>query len=248
MAEQKTDSICEKITFSSEGFALKGYLHLPAGKSVRHPVVIGSHGLLSTGNSQKQIALAEVCNKYSIAFFRFGHRGCGESQGNFRDVTSLEARHRDLISAAETVRSRNDIGKQTGLFGSSMGGATCLSAAKILGVHAIVTFAAPIRSNSIVKAVENPGDSDMSESLIDREKLQFDISDRLYEIHNILIFHGDSDTVVPPSQAVELYEKAGETKKLVMQERGDHPMNNTKHQEIFMKETVAWFRKFLVSS
>ncbi len=245
MAEQKTGSTCEQISFSSDSFVLKGYLHLPAGESIRHPVVIGSHGLLSTGNSMKQIALAKACNKYGIAFFRFDHRGCGESQGNFRDVTSLEARRRDLISAAETIRSRNDIGKQTGLFGSSMGGATCLSAAKILDVNAIVTFAAPIRSSSIFKAVENPQHSDMSESLIDREKLQFDISDRLYEIHNILIFHGDTDSVVPPSQALELYEKAGETKKLVMQQGGDHPMNDTKHQEIFMQETVSWFREFL---
>ena len=50
-------STCTEIAFSSDGLLLKGFLHLPARK--QPPVVIGSHGLLSSGASPKQVALAQ---------------------------------------------------------------------------------------------------------------------------------------------------------------------------------------------
>jgi alpha-beta hydrolase superfamily lysophospholipase len=115
----------KNITFSSNGFTLKGTLHLPDAE--HPPVVIGSHGLFSSGSSPKQIALAKRCNACGIAFFRFDHRGCGQSQGIFQEVTTLEARCNDMISAIKTIQNRNDTGNRIGLFGSSMGGAVCLS-------------------------------------------------------------------------------------------------------------------------
>ena len=47
----------KEIYFGSDEYQLRGVLHLPAEKNP--PTVIGSHGLLSTGDSPKQIALAE---------------------------------------------------------------------------------------------------------------------------------------------------------------------------------------------
>ncbi len=74
-------SIIKDISFFSDGFKLKGYLHLPSTN--RPPVVIGSHGLYSSSSSPKQIALADQCNRFGIAYFRFDHRGCGGSEGKF---------------------------------------------------------------------------------------------------------------------------------------------------------------------
>ena len=102
------------ITFESDGFFLKGMLHLP--KTDLPPIVIGSHGLLSNSYSPKQIALARECNANGIAYFRFDHRGCGQSNGVFNEVTSLEGRHNDLISAIKTMQMRKDIGEKIGLF------------------------------------------------------------------------------------------------------------------------------------
>ena len=99
--DSDTRFIIKRITFLSGGFRLKGVLHLPSAENP--PLVIGSHGLESSGDSPKQIALAEKCNKAGIAFFRFDHSGCGNSEGNFPEVTSLESRREDLISAYKTV-------------------------------------------------------------------------------------------------------------------------------------------------
>lgn len=230
----------KNITFSSNGFILRGTLHLPAIE--RPPVVIGSHGLFSSSSSPKQIALAKQCNACGIAFFRFDHRGCGQSNGIFKDVTSLEARCNDLISAIKIIQNRKDAGNRIGLFGSSMGGAVCLSVFAASDLYSIVTCATPVRSSSIIKSLEKPEDSDMLKKPFHKRYLESNISDKLSSAHHILIFHGDSDELVPPSNAKEIYEKAGDPKKLILQKSGDHRMSNKKHQENFVVESALWFK------
>ena len=229
-------SICKKISFLSDNFLLRGMLHIPTAE--KGPVVIGSHGLLSSGNSPKQIELARRCNDFGIAFFRFDHRGCGKSEGVFKEVTSLDARRTDILSAIETIRGQGYIGSRIGLFGSSMGGAACISAAGTTKIDSMVISAAPLRSRMIKRP-------DEKEDKVEYKKLSFDISGKLSGINNILIFHGDADQVVPFSNALELYEKAADTKKLIIQENGDHLMSNKAHQEEFIREAGLWFKNGL---
>jgi len=236
-------SIIKKISFFSGGFKLKGYLHLPTAK--RPPVVIGSHGLYSSSSSPKQIALAEKCNRFGIAYLRFDHRGCGSSEGNFGKVTSLEARARDLADAVAVIINRSDTADRFGLFGSSMGGTVCLSVAAELGANTLVTFAAPIRSRILEKGLPMSENSDTSEIFLDAQKRRFDITDKLPAVSNILIFHGEADDVVPVSHAEEIYSLVQQPKKLIKQKRGDHPMSNNAHQKIFIRETSLWFKRGL---
>jgi len=230
----------KNITFSSNGFILKGTLHLPAAEYP--PVVIGSHGLFSNGSSPKQIALAKQCNAFGIAFFRFDHRGCGQSQGVFQNVTSVEARCNDMFSAIKIIQNRKDTGNRIGLFGSSMGGTVCISVFAKSDVYSIVTCAAPVRSNSIIKTLEKSHNSNTPNPTFYKRYLDSDISDKLSSIHHILIFHGDSDALVPPLNAREIYEKAGDPKKLIIQKDGDHRMSNKTHQENFVRESALWFK------
>ncbi len=236
-------SIIKKISFFSGGFKLKGYLHLPTAK--RPPVVIGSHGLYSSSSSPKQIALAEKCNRFGIAYLRFDHRGCGSSEGNFGKVTSLEARARDLADAVAVIINRSDTADRFGLFGSSMGGTVCLSVAAELGANTLVTFAAPIRSRILEKGLPMSENSDTSEIFLDAQKRRFDITDKLPAVSNILIFHGEADDVVPVSHAEEIYSLVQQPKKLIKQKRGDHPMSNDTHQTTFIRETSLWFKRGL---
>ena len=230
----------KKVLFSSNGFTLNGTLHLPAAPNP--PVVIGSHGLFSSGSSPKQITLARQCNEFGIAFFRFDHRGCGKSDGVFEDVTTLEARCNDMISAIQTIQNRKDTGSRIALFGSSMGGSVCLSVFAASHASSIVTCAAPVRSSSIIKKLEKSDHSNTLTPPFYKRYLDSDISDKLPSTHHILIFHGDSDELVPPSNAKEIYEKAGDPKKLIIQKHGDHRMSNKTHQENFVRESALWFK------
>lgn len=227
------------MSFHTDGLKLKGVLHLAGDKP--SPVVIGSHGLYSNSNSPKQIALAEQCNRLGIAYFRFDHRGCGSSEGEFDRVTSLEARCRDLMAAVKTINNRIDTTGRLGLFGSSMGGTVCLSAAGRLAASSVVTFAAPIRSDLAGSQLERS----RSEIVFDAARRPFDVTEGLSAISNILIFHGDADDVVPVSHAREIYNLACQPKQIIIQKHGDHPMSNREHQNEFVRESSLWFKQGL---
>lgn len=232
----------EKINFTVDGLLLYGKLHLPAIE--RPPLIIGCHGLFSTQESPKQIALAAACNASGMAYFRFDHRGCGISQGNFEQITTLGARCRDLESAISVMRHRGDTGC-IGLFGSSMGGSVCLSVAAVRKVAGIVTFAAPLRSNSSLRGPAQTTDAGPSGIFLDAQQIDFDISGKIPDIDHLLVIHGESDKTVPVAHAQEIYGLAGVPKKLIIQPGGDHRMSNAEHQRVFIREATDWLKSAL---
>ncbi len=228
-----------EIQFLSETFWLKGVLHLPP--VVKPPFVIGSHGLLSDKDSPKQIALAQRCNQLHMAYFRFDHRGCGESQAPFDEVTSLEARQADLKAAAKMLASRSDLGTPMGLFGSSMGGSVCLSVARNLAARAVVTWAAPIRSADLIPQQGWATGGPTSPF----EKHPFDIAPAIDGLRNLLIFHGDADQIVPIAHAQQILARAGDPQKLVVFSQSDHRMSRPADQQAFVQVAAEWFHGFL---
>ena len=223
--------------FSSDDFRLQGTLHLPEQP---HPnLIVGSHGLYSSGDSPKQVALARACSKMGIAYFRFDHRGCGRSEGHFEAVTSLAGRRRDLIDAVTFLRAQFPLGSGLGLFGSSFGGATCLAAAPFLEPNRMVTLAAPVDSRSILAAHE--ADPPVAPPFMDAA-LQFDLRGNLKSITNLLVIHGANDMVIPASQAQLIFNGAGDPKKLLTLPGGDHRLSQKDHQQRFMDAALDWFR------
>ena len=226
------------IPFVADGFLLKGTLHLPAADSP--PVVIGCHGLLSDRSSPKQIALAEACNALGLAFFRFDQRGCGESAGRLETVTSLEGRASDLLHAIRMLESRSGLGKRFGLFGSSMGGAVCLRVASARPVAAVVTFAAPVRSLPLERPSRGSEASPERRRMASVLREAFELGGALSRVRNILVVHGEADDLVPLSHAHEIFDHAGEPKRLLVQKGGDHLMNDAAHQAEFIREASLW--------
>lgn len=239
MVNFRKNSVIKEITFLADEFKLKGYLHLPP--LAYPPFVIGCHGLFSDKNSPKQIELAQHCNQLNIAYFRFDHRGCGESKAPFDAVTSLDARCRDLKFAVDMLKARDDLDNQMGFFGSSMGGCVCLAAARDLAAHAVVTWAAPIRSADLVSQQDHSsGNSDFP-----FKNNPFDISSTLAGLRNVLIFHSAADETVPLAHADEIYERISEPKKLVVFSQSNHLMSEPDDQQTFMREASLWFKAFL---
>lgn len=234
----------QTIWFESQGLNIHGMLHLP--DIHKPPVVVGAHGLMSNGDSPKQIALAEKCNEIGVGYFRFDHRGCGQSEGGFAEVTTFDGRCRDLMDAITNLLDMDVTDGRIGLFGSSLGGAAVLASASLLNPRAIVTVAAPIRSGAIRAPYINDAASRPVLESLNREQLFFDISDRIAGLSDLLIFHGDADTIVPYENAREIYELADNPKELVRLENGDHPMSDENHQATFMARTIEWYRDKLL--
>lgn len=236
-----------KIEFTSDHLKLKGILHLPDKK--HPPLVVGSHGLEGSKESAKQQVLSHLLVDHQMAFFRFDHRGCGQSQGNFLEDTSLEKRTIDLIAAVTHVLSLGLTSRDVAVFGSSMGGATCINAWEKLqqmdlNLCGAVLCAAPIKSRTIENIPLAGNDSRPALPLsFFKENLLFDLTGKAEHLSDLLIFHGDQDAIVPVSNAHELYRAAGQPKELIIQEDGDHQMTIPAHQKEFEKETISWFSR-----
>jgi len=232
--------ITELVSFVSDGLTLRGVLHLP--DQLPAPVAVGCHGLFADKESPKQQALALACCDKGLAFFRFDHRGCGQSDGNFAAVTSLAARCRDLERAVETVSGQSKILGLAALFGSSMGGAVVLASARQWPGIRMVTVAAPLESEPVAAAVQLSDNSTartLPPSFYD-QALRFDISPAVMGLSNILLFHGEKDAVVPVEHARRIYDLCADPRELVIFPGGDHRVSDLRHQKVFLTKAVDW--------
>ncbi|MFZ5563577.1 MAG: alpha/beta hydrolase [Thermodesulfobacteriota bacterium] len=235
--------ITELLSFEADGLTLRGVLHLPDRLPV--PFVVGCHGLFADGESPKQKALAQACCEKGMAYLRFDHRGCGRSDGNFAAATSLEARCRDLESAVEAVARHKNIASLAGLFGSSMGGAVVLAAARQWPGIRVATVAAPIESEPVAAAVQL-SDDPMARTLPPAfydQALRFDITDAVTGLANVLLFHGEKDTVVPVDHARRIYSLCADPREVVIFKGGDHRLSAAHHQQSFVRKAANWLAR-----
>ncbi|MCF8125918.1 MAG: lysophospholipase [Desulfotignum sp.] len=233
--------------FMVEHLALKGELFLP--DTPRPPLVVGSHGLEGSRHSTKQKILSCLLPENGIAFFRFDHRGCGDSQGSFVMETSLDKRTQDFVAAAGHALSLNMTSRHLGVFGSSMGGATCINAWQIIEKTDVrlcggVLCAAPVRSRTIhnipIQANENRPALPLD---FFKKNLLFDLMDQAGALHHVLVFHGDADQVVPVSNARDIFDRMQPPRHCIIQKGGDHQMSSCFHQAEFETQAIAWFKK-----
>lgn len=232
----------KNIFFNVDGLVLAGTLHDPGIKNP--PMVVGCHGLFADRMSPKQVALARAVCKKGIAFFRLDHRGCGQSQGDFKKVTTLSGRCADLLGAIAMLREKGLASQKVALFGSSMGGAVCLYAAQKTPVDCIVTNAAPVKFNPVFDILKAHGQDHLLSHEFYEENPCLDAPGAL-PLSGLLIFHGQKDETIPVSHAHELFDMALEPKKKIIFKNGDHSMSDPKNQKIFVTESVKWYEKHL---
>lgn len=226
------------LYFDSDGFKLAGTLHLPDRSNP--PVLIGCHGLLANRNSVKQISLARACNRIGFAYFRFDHRGCGDSEGQFLEVTSLAARVKDLYHAVTALQHHSQVGQLSALFGSSFGGSVVLDYVDRYQSPALITYAAPIKSTDISRSNIRDNNGKAPSSALLTDALEFDITAKLKSASHILVAHSEGDETVPVAHAHEIYRSCGDPKKLLIFPEGDHRMSDVSHQHLFEAQFIDW--------
>jgi len=202
-----------------------GVIHWP--KEVPAPLVIGSHGLFSSKESSKFILLGERFSEEGIAFLRYDHQGCGESEGEL--VGDPRSRFKDLESIFEFVMAHPLAKKESvGLFGSSLGGfISILKGAKDPRVKALVLLATPLSLKGLKGAKA------------------LDIKEEIRKVKNTLIIHGTQDEVVPFSEAQRLFELAQEPKKFAPLPGADHRISAPEDRLKVVKLSLDWFKNFL---
>jgi uncharacterized protein len=70
--------------------------------------------------------------------------------------------------------------------------------------------------------------------------MAFDITPGLGSVHDILVVHSENDETVPVAHAREIFNSAGDRKKLIIFPGGDHCMSDAAHQQKFEVRFIDW--------
>lgn len=231
----------EEFQLNSAHNTIKGVVTLPDGGG-RFPCVILSHGLVSSKESSKYIALSEAFLEQKIATCRFDYHGCGESSGNIEETT-LTIRLENLNVVTDFVLNHKNIDtERIGLLGSSFGGVTSiLKAARDKRIKCISFWATPYK-------LEKREDEDISgirfKDEIYRDFSKYDILSEAEKVSCGLGIHGDADEVVPYQEGIEIYKHMSGPKRFELIEGADHVFSDPVHRQRVIELSVRWFMDF----
>jgi len=225
----------EKVTYpNARGLRLAGLLCSSRKKGA---VLIVCHGF--TGSKEgggRALEMAEELGKRGYAALLFDFSGCGESEGDFADI-SLTGQINDLKSSVDFCLALGF--ERIILTGRSFGGTTalCLGGAD-RRVAGVCTWAAPSEpfdlfnckrdqllreKGGLVPLSGEQGTVYVREGFFS-DLRQHDLYGRaaLLTPRPLLVVHGSSDSVVPDWNARAIYEAAGEPKEIRIVEGADH--------------------------
>jgi pimeloyl-ACP methyl ester carboxylesterase len=248
----------ESLTvLSPAGDTLRAVIHRPAPARRSDHCVILCHGMLSSKDGTKQIALSAALETLGVACLRFDFSGCGESEGRIEDMT-ISRRIGDLTAVAEEAQRRGF--PFISLVGSSLGAAVSVLAAGrgvIPTPICIVLFAAVSRPARILEGF--PRDQVARWKASGRFQLEgvsirwgfFDDASRL-DIPGAagairsptLLIHGSADALVPPSSSMEIHDALDTPREIVILDGADHAFTQAAHQARLVDLTASWILRW----
>ncbi len=252
----------ERVTFfNSLGQRLAGRLHTArALAGSLGPTVVLAHGMLSTKDGTKQVALARVLSELGFSVLRFDFSFVGESEGRFEEITFSQEVD-DLRSAVAWVRGLG--GGPVGLLGSSMGGAVAiLYASTNPEIKALVTVAAVARPERLAgqmgelrahvarwkaEGAAFGAEGEVGPKFFEDARKQDVLAAVGAVSAPVLILHGGRDEVVPVEEAYALAERACGEKCLRILRDADHRFSKEEDLRELVAASADWFARHLRS-
>lgn len=247
------------ITFINErGKQLVGILHLPDKE--KPPLVIICHGFQNPKTDSKYVRLARDLWKEGILIFRFDFEGCGDSEGDPKDLT-IEGEVSDLNSALNAVLKERDVDqKRIAFVGGSLGSVVVslfVEKFKILA-KTLVFWSQAFRQKELIKTwftkeelkeIKRKGFLIKGNKIIGKddylENKNRNYSPILSKLNlPILIIHGKEDEDVP----LEFSKKLAEKYKNITLEilpKTNHKFDDLISQKKLVKITVDWLKQYL---
>ena len=187
------DGQTQEITFTSDGLALEGILHLPDSSPSPAVAVCHPHPLYGGDmHNSVVVALCRAAAARGIAALRFNFRGVGRSQGSFADGVGERADAAAALAHLPQLPEVDD--DRVGIVGYSFGAAVALLAAGE-GLRAVVAVSTPTIARGLSEiAIRCPA----------------------------LLVVGEQDQVAPPSRLASLGQAIGPQAELVVVPGADH--------------------------
>ena len=249
----------EKVQFLSDGYKIIGNLHLPRKNA---PAVVLCHGLASSKDSEKWLALTYRLYDEGSAVLRFSFRGCGLgdewSEGASEDTT-LTNRVKDYQAALDFLQASGRVDmSRVGVVGSSLGVCTAL-AGNDPRVKAYVFLATPPRMMPTPEMLKSfaekgyfeyaSGESPMvfrvTKALFD-DFQQYDMFELIKKLRRpVLMIQGSKDEI-PIKYVRELFNNASEPKRFELIEGGTHSFaDDPAHLAKVIDLSAEWFKRYL---
>lgn len=233
----------EVFELKSQYNRIKGVLITPEGEG-RYPCVILSHGLVSSKESSKYVAISEVFRQIGIGTCRFDYHGCGESTGQIEETT-LTIRLENLECVTAYVSGHRLIdGEKLGILGSSFGGVTGLiKASRDKRIRCVSFWATPYRLKK--EKGDTISDIRFRDTIFD-DFSRYDVLNEARNVSCALCIHGDMDEVVPYQEGIAIFDCIQEPKRLEIIKGADHILSDPDHRQRAIDLASEWFTRFLL--
>jgi uncharacterized protein len=222
---------------------ISGLMVLPEGKGT-FPCVVLSHGLISSKESSKYVAISERFAEAGIASCRFDYHGCGDSGGNIEETT-LTIRLDNLNAIVDYVLHHRGVNPdKAGIIGSSFGGTTGLiKSARDKRIKCASFWATPYM---LAKEGDGSIDTIYFEDDIYTDFSTYDILSESGNVSHAMVVHGEQDETVPCNEGKQIYENLQQPKKLEIIKGGNHVFSDPSHREKVINLALDWFDTYLL--
>lgn len=248
----------EKLVFpNSKGENLSALLERPAGNI--HAYALFAHCFTCSKNIGTATRVCRALAERGIATLRFDFTGLGNSEGDFSN-TNFSSNVDDLVSASDFLSEFYEIPKI--LVGHSLGGAAVIAVtARLPGVRAVVTIAAPSDPAHMHHLLRDSVPEIMHKgwAMVEiggqkfRIKKQFleDVSEQNLErvLENLdrplLIMHSPRDELIDIEHAYHLFDVARGPKSFITLESADHLLSNPEDATYAAETIAAWASRYV---
>ena len=218
---------------------LAAVVHLP--RKLPCAAVVCCHGLMSRKDSAKHVAVGEEMSRAGLAVVRFDFSGCGQSSVE-PEGTLVGSRLGDLGRVLDYVSKQTWCDGRIALLGSSFGGYLALLEADGGGerIRAAACWATPF---DIVR-LGPPAEMLPEAAGLSRKGFRLGEPDNLGGIgpvRNVLLIQGQEDEVAGWGEAVELYRRLGDPKKLLLMRSAEHLLLDPGWRALAIRASLEWF-------
>lgn len=252
----------EQIVITVNDYQLKGVLHVPEqSNNKKLPLVIICHGFISSKVGQHRIFVKtarELC-RVGFAVLRFDYSGCGESTGEYRDITLTRHIEETIEVIAFAVRHPNIDPDQIVLLGHSLGGGIAASVAGIdKRIKKLILWSPVARPFMDIVGIVG---EELYKECLEKHVVNYqgfevglDFFDSLAKTHpleivkefhgNVLVVHGTGDVETPVENAymygLALYKRSQAVNDVRVIDGADHTYNSPVWERELIGLTLHW--------
>jgi esterase/lipase len=235
----------QDVEFKVGEDTLRGTLFIPDGKGP-FPAVIFFHG--SGSNGAKFYEVGEKFPEKGIMAFAFNFRGCGESDGDFKEQTYGNALD-DAQTAYEFLLTQNVDPSRIGVVGGSFGGFIAAMICLKLRIKALVLLGPSAHRESLSERIFKGDLSGEIKYFLDKNNWM--TSESFENIasfrESLLIVKSGNDKIIPEEVPDKYFKDAiNVSKKEIRTIKGaDHRLTEQKWRDEFFDLILNWFLETL---